>query len=223
MIRLPACLLVCTCLLLAPLAAQSDAPPQGAGAGDARPSAPATIDERKAEQLRELVERALEVRVEVNLKQTSKVVWSNAESRYTVPGIGVSMRLEEENLLVKLQLTPYRKQGDLIYLLIQGQVWIRSEANGTLQNFSTAKGTTVRLGEALTFYPLGIPNNPDAAVLAVFITVKPLDATRMRDVQDSLTRPKPPAESAAPPSRAPVSGEPTSEAKKPEGAIPRKP
>ncbi len=142
----------------------------------AQPSEP--IDSEINSQLEEIKAKALIVKVHASLEGSQGTAWFQDLKRLTVHGLAVSLRMEGDGMLINLQLTPYRQDGEQLYLLLQAQIWFKALGSTVLQYHSTVKGIRTKMGEAVIFYPLGLKVEPDDQVISIQILVGPYQQQR---------------------------------------------
>jgi hypothetical protein len=100
--------------------------------------------------------------------------WNVEVTKYTISGKKVSVKLKGKNLKIIADITPYADEKGIL-LLAQGQVWITSPGEETLQYTSTMKSLPIQFGDKVYFYPLGLnqDKNQKMFILELEIQVLP--------------------------------------------------
>ena len=88
------------------------------------------------------------------VEQNQEIVWNSENSRVTIPGRPVGLKLLGANVVVAVQFTPYFRADGLNFLVAQGQVWIEV-ANKGISYQATTKTIPLEFGEQIYFFPLG--------------------------------------------------------------------
>jgi hypothetical protein len=81
-------------------------------------------------------------------------IWNSANSKVTIPGRPVSIRIIGENIVISAQFTPYMQESGKSILVAQGQIWINDPDKG-IRYQSTMQTIPLEYGEQLYFFPLG--------------------------------------------------------------------
>jgi hypothetical protein len=123
--------------------------------------APATQEQETGEALEGLIDEALRINIVARvLPPQEKPVINMEDSKLTIPGRPVAVRFVGENILINATLTPYLIGENRLLLVAQGQVWFSEpQAEKTVKYLSSLKSMSVRLGEKIVFFPLGVPRN----------------------------------------------------------------
>ncbi|AHC14204.1 hypothetical protein [Salinispira pacifica] len=128
------------------------------------------------EILRELENDVLRVYIQARIlgsgEDSSGVIWNMEMDELTVPGRGVKVRLNGQNLVVEVEFTPYRQENETIMLVAQGQTWVQNSSEDKLRYQTSLKSIPVDTGEPVVFYPLGVDTSNGSSVnLELEITV----------------------------------------------------
>lgn len=100
------------------------------------------------------------------------VLWEMKMDKLTVPGRGVNVRLNGDNLVVEVEFTPYLQPDNTIMLVAQGQTWVTSNEENKLRYQTSLKSIPVNAGEPVVFYPLGVdPDNANSVNLELEVTI----------------------------------------------------
>jgi hypothetical protein len=102
-----------------------------------------------------LRERAVIMEIAARIvEQNQEIVWNSEDSRVTIPGRPVGLKLVGANVIVAVQFTPYFRAEGLNFLVAQGQVWIEVPNKG-ISYQATTKTIPLEFGEQIYFFPLG--------------------------------------------------------------------
>jgi hypothetical protein len=106
------------------------------------------------------------------VEQDQQVVWNTEDSRVTISGRPVGIKLVGDNVVVAVQFTPYfRSRGDN-FLVAQGQVWIDVPQKG--MNYHTAMQVIpMEFNELIYFFPLGSSDSPQEARIEIQLMLRP--------------------------------------------------
>ncbi|GHV82084.1 hypothetical protein AGMMS49991_06420 [Spirochaetia bacterium] len=118
-------------------------------------NAAVSAQEWPVELLPQLKDRAVVLDIVARvLEQDQTVVWNQANSRVTIPGRPVGLKLVGDNVVVAVQFTPYRRQNGSIVLVAQGQIWVDVPNQG-ISYQTTMQTIPMEFGEPVYFFPLG--------------------------------------------------------------------
>jgi len=82
--------------------------------------------------------------------------WQASSVKYTVPGTPVPFKFIGENVVIRVQVTPFSAgEGRSLVLIAQGQVWVKPPEGG-LSYHTTIESLAVEFGETVLFFPLGL-------------------------------------------------------------------
>ncbi|MCL2382120.1 MAG: hypothetical protein FWC64_11145 [Treponema sp.] len=120
-----------------------------------------------------LKERAVVMRIVSRIvEENQQVVWNSENSRVTLPGRPVGLKLVGTNLVVTVQFTPVlRDQGQHV-LVAQGQIWINVPGEG-MRYHTTIQTIPLEFNEQIFFFPLGSMQARDEAVIEIQLVVEP--------------------------------------------------
>lgn len=135
-----------------------------------------TLPRDPSEILKELENDVLRVYIQARIlgsgDDSSRVIWNMEMDELTVPGRGVKVRLNGQNLVVEVEFTPYRQENQTIMLVAQGQTWVQSSSEDKMRYQTSLKSIPVDTGEPVVFYPLGVDTSNGSSVnLELEITV----------------------------------------------------
>jgi hypothetical protein len=94
------------------------------------------------------------------VEQDQEEVWNSVNSKVTIPGRPVGMKLVGNNIVVAVQFTPYRQRNGRNILVAQGQIWIDVPNQG-IHYQTTMETIPLEYGEQIYFFPLGSGKNPN--------------------------------------------------------------
>jgi hypothetical protein len=125
----------------------------------------------------ELRNRALVCTIEVRVVENeNEVAWQSADSKVTISGRPVSLKLAGDNVVVALQFTPYiRFQSQpppVGYLVVQGQIWVNKNDGGMYYQ-GVMQTIPVAMGEKISFLPLGPRKNRNESLIEIVFDVQP--------------------------------------------------
>jgi hypothetical protein len=106
------------------------------------------------------------------VEQNQEEVWNSVNSRVTIPGRPVGMKLVGNNIVVAVQFTPYRQRNGRNILVAQGQIWIDVPNQG-IHYQTTMETIPLEYGEQIYFFPLGSGKNPDEPRIEIQIEINP--------------------------------------------------
>ncbi|MCL2833532.1 MAG: hypothetical protein FWD78_10220 [Treponema sp.] len=88
------------------------------------------------------------------VEQNEQVVWDSENTRVTIPGKAVGLKLVGTNIVIVVQFTPYIRPRGENFLVAQGQIWIHIPDSG--MSFHTSIETIpMDFNEKIFFFPLG--------------------------------------------------------------------
>ena len=124
------------------------------------------------DELPELRERAVVMRIVSRIvEQNQQVVWNSENSRVTLPGRPVGLKLVGTNVVVAVQFTPVlRSQGQHL-LVAQGQIWTNVPGEG-MRYHATMQTIPLEFNEQIFFFPLG-SMQADEASIEIQLVVEP--------------------------------------------------
>jgi hypothetical protein len=130
--------------------AQAQSQAQGTDTGTAAGDAPLQ------QLMSKLVIMSIQARVLPPDQQDNTPIWNAEDSKLTLPGRAIKLRLDGDNVHIYLVCTPYIQDNGEILLLAQGQVWFVEPTDKENKYFSTYYAIPVSFGESVLFLPLGL-------------------------------------------------------------------
>jgi hypothetical protein len=124
-----------------------------------------------------LREKVLVCTIEARVVEAGdEVAWQAADSKITISGRPVSLKLTGDNVVVVLQFTPYIRFGGPMsatgYLVVQGQIWA-NKVDGGMYYQGIMQSIPVSMGEKIHFLPLGPKTNRDESSIEILFEVRP--------------------------------------------------
>lgn len=105
----------------------------------------------------ELRNDVLRVSIEARvLGPEGQQLWNMNMDELTVPGRGVLLRINGENIVIQVEFTPYRQEDRNIMLLAQGSTWISGSEDNKVRYQTSLKSIPIELGTPVVYYPLGV-------------------------------------------------------------------
>ncbi|MDR0526102.1 MAG: hypothetical protein LBG90_09580 [Spirochaetaceae bacterium] len=102
-----------------------------------------------------LKERAVVLNIVARVvEKNQEEVWNSANSKVTIPGRPVGLKLVGANIVVAVQFTPYLREDGHNMLVAQGQIWIDVPNEG-IRYQTTLQTIPLAFGELIYFFPLG--------------------------------------------------------------------
>lgn len=121
------------------------------------------------------------------IEQDQQESWNVSDSRVTIPGRPVGMKLVGANIVVMIQFTPYIWQNGSNVLIVQGQIWLDIPNEG-LQYQTTLKTIPLEFGEEIYFFPLGQGNSLDKTHIEIQVALNPYPLPSEEDASNSPAR-----------------------------------
>jgi hypothetical protein len=120
-----------------------------------------------------LGEFAVVLNVVSRLVETDQqVLWDQTNSKITLPGVPVRLKLVGANLMVVMQFTLYREKNGRMLLVTQGQIVVDIPNQG-MSYHTTIETIPLQFGEQIYFFPLGRANPPEEPRIEVQVTLEP--------------------------------------------------
>ncbi|MDR3167030.1 MAG: hypothetical protein LBT93_03720 [Treponema sp.] len=106
------------------------------------------------------------------VERNQEEVWNSANSKVTIPGRPVGLKLVGTNLVVAVQFTPYLRQNGHNVLVAQGQIWVNIPNEG-IRYQTTLQTIPMEFGEQVYFFPLGSVSPEDEAHIEIQLELHP--------------------------------------------------
>jgi hypothetical protein len=110
------------------------------------------------------------------IEQDQQEVWNSANSKVTIPGRPVGLKLVGANVVVLVQFTPYFGADGNAVLVAQGQIWINIPNQG-IRYQTTMQTIPLQYGEQIYFFPLGSMTSQDDARIEIQLELRPYTGT----------------------------------------------
>ncbi|MDR2553106.1 MAG: hypothetical protein LBD31_08085 [Treponema sp.] len=121
------------------------------------------------DELPALREKAMVLQITTKIAENSQEVWNAYNSKVTIPGRPVSIKLVGENLIISIQFTPYIREGKYA-LVAQSQIWLNLPNKGV--DIKTATHSIpMDFGEPILFFPLGTDAAADTPRIEMLLTM----------------------------------------------------
>jgi hypothetical protein len=106
------------------------------------------------------------------VEQDQEEIWNSNNSKVTIMGRPVNMKLIGENVVVNVQFTPYQQENGRSLLVAQGQIWINVPNEGVRYQ-TTLQSIPMEFGEQIYFFPLGKVHSDDDASIEIRLELRP--------------------------------------------------
>ena len=110
--------------------------------------------------------------VEQNQEDEPSVVWDSENTRITIPGRPVGVKLLGSDIVVAVQFTPFLRPSGQHILVAQGQIWINIPDEG-MSYRTTMQTIPMEFMEQLYFFPLGSIKKDNEAHIEIQLVVEP--------------------------------------------------
>jgi hypothetical protein len=110
------------------------------------------------------------------VEHNQQEVWNSVNSRVTIPGRPVGLRLVGANVVVAVQFTPYFRRKGHSVLVAQGQIWVNVPNEG-IRYLTTMQTIPIDFGEPIYFFPLGPADSPEDARIEIRLELRPYAAS----------------------------------------------
>ena len=118
------------------------------------------------------------------IEQNQEVVWNSDNSKVTIPGRPVGLKLVGANIIVAVQFTPFMRPRGNNILVAQGQIWIQKPNEG--MSFHTCMETIpLEFNELIYFFPLGSEVNENDPKIEIQIVINPYISEHNRGRRNS--------------------------------------
>ncbi|MDR2020292.1 MAG: hypothetical protein LBQ14_05935 [Treponema sp.] len=136
-------------------------------------AAGAVHGQESALQIPGLRERAVVLDIVSRIVESNQEeVWNSSNTKITIPGRPVNLKLVGENIVVAVQFTPYLSNNGQYVLVAQGQIWV-DVPNVGIRYQTTIQTIPLEYGEQVYFFPLGKVNPENTARIEIQVMVHP--------------------------------------------------
>jgi hypothetical protein len=120
-----------------------------------------------------LRERAVVLNIVARIvEQDDEEIWNSNNSKVTILGKPVSLKMIGENVIVYVHFTPYKQENGRSLLVAQGQIWINVPNEGVRYQ-TTLQYIPMEFGEQIYFFPLGKVGSADEARIEIQLELRP--------------------------------------------------
>jgi hypothetical protein len=120
-----------------------------------------------------LRDRAVVMKIVARIvEQDQEEIWNSNNSKVTILGRPVSLKLIGENVVVYVQFTPYQQENGRSLLVAQGQIWINVPNEGVRYQ-TTLQSIPMEFGEQIYFFPLGKVGSANEARIEIQLELRP--------------------------------------------------
>jgi hypothetical protein len=106
------------------------------------------------------------------IENNRQEIFNSVNSRVTIPGRPVGVKLVGSNLVVAVQFTPFFGHKGKNVLVAQGQIWLEIPGEG-MRYQTTLQTIPMEFGEQVYFYPLGSAAEPEEARIEIQLELLP--------------------------------------------------
>jgi hypothetical protein len=129
----------------------------------------AQAQELRLDELPALRDKALVLQITTKVQENSQEIWNAFNSKITIPGRPVGIKLVGDNIIIAVQFTPYLRQGKYA-LVAQSQIWISIPDKGVSYKTNT-HSIPMDFGETILYFPLGSDSSSDTPHIELILTV----------------------------------------------------
>ncbi len=116
---------------------------------------------RLEEELQQLLDKAMQLNITARVLPPNETpAWNVKDTKLTLPGRSVAVKMTGTNVRIEVVLTPYLETNGTLLLLAQGQVWLSDAPDKQVKYLTTLKSIPLSWGEKVLFYPLGLITHP---------------------------------------------------------------
>jgi hypothetical protein len=138
-----------------------------------------------AEVLPAFKERAVVINITARIIENNRQEIFNAvNSRVTIPGRPVGIKLVGSNVVVAVQFTPFFGRQGKNVLVAQGQIWVEIPGEG-MRYHTTLQTIPVEFGERVYFYPLGSVSKPEEDRIEIQLELLPYTEKKEPDATET--------------------------------------
>ena len=120
-----------------------------------------------------LKDKAIVLYINTKIVENNKeVIWDSSDSKVTIPGKTVAVKLTGKNIVIVGQFTPYIRADGFKFLVAQGQVWIDIPNEG-VHYYTNMQTLPLEYGEQIFFFPLGPQKNENGTRIEIQLVIRP--------------------------------------------------
>jgi len=171
----------------------------------AAPGSRAEAQELLLDELPALRDKALVLYITTKVAGNNQEVWNAFNSKITIPGRSVGIKLVGENLIIAVQFTPYLRRRGKYDLVAQSQIWINIPDKGMSYKTNT-HSIPLDVGEPILYFPLGSNSDSETPLIELNLTMyrygeEPEPGSPPKSTAPDETKPAPVGEPAPPANR----------------------
>ena len=106
------------------------------------------------------------------VEENQEIVWNSENSKVTISGRPVGIKLVGDNVVVAVQFTPYFRSRGNNFLVAQGQVWIDIPNKG-ISYYTSIQTIPMEFEETIYFFPLGPGDSQEEARIEIQLMLRP--------------------------------------------------
>jgi len=122
------------------------------------------------------------------VEDNQQVVWNSENSRVTISGRPVGIRLVGVNIVVSVQFTPFFRSRGSNLLVAQGQVWVDVPNKG-ISYHTSMQTIPMEFNEIIYFFPLGPSNFHSEAWIEIQLMLRPYTSEPSEALQGNTSPP----------------------------------
>jgi hypothetical protein len=108
------------------------------------------------------------------IESNQEVIWNTSDSKVTISGKPVSLKLTGTNIIVVARFTPYVRADGSTFLAAQGQVWTDIPNEG-VHYYTSMQTIPLAFDEEVFFFPLGSQNAENGTRIEIQLMLKPYE------------------------------------------------
>jgi hypothetical protein len=110
------------------------------------------------------------------IESNQGVIWNTTDSRVTISGKPISLKLTGKNIVVVARFTPYINADGEKFLAAQGQVWTDIPNEG-VHYYTSIQTLPLEFGEQIFFFPLGSQNAENETRIEIQLILEPYEGS----------------------------------------------
>ncbi len=108
------------------------------------------------------------------VESDQEVIWNISDSKVTISGKPVSLKLTGRNIIIVVRFTPYISDDGHKFLAAQGQVWTDIPNEG-VHYYTSIETVPLEFGEQIFFFPLGSQTEEHNTRIEIQLMLKPYE------------------------------------------------
>jgi hypothetical protein len=110
------------------------------------------------------------------IESNQEVIWNTSDSKVTISGKPVSLKLTGRNIVVVVRFTPYISADGSKILAAQGQVWTDIPDEG-VHYYTSIQTIPLEFDEEIFFFPLGSQDSENETRIEIQLMLKPYEGS----------------------------------------------